>query len=182
MVYFFAMETTRRRFASINSFLATFGFRFAAHNHCSVRFSSMSPTSLALSISRSSSGAMRSSLRASAAVSPLLSVGAPFEFPGFALERLQPLHGVADVSIRRLRSSRLKSNRAHHAATFQCACAPARISRARYVALLRLGNFFQLFRLLQSSVDKAPQFCRAASESARVFASIFSSVSSSSSN
>ena len=71
LVYFLAMDTTRRRLASINSFLACSASASPRWMICSARFSSVRLTSPSLAMSRSSERRVRSSLRASAAVSPL---------------------------------------------------------------------------------------------------------------
>ena len=63
----------------------------------SVRFSSVRPTSLASSMSFSSVRRVRNSLRASAAHVALGHVGAAFQPPRFALERLQPLDRAAHL-------------------------------------------------------------------------------------
>src|SRR6266403_1794942 len=70
LVYFLAMETTRRRLASISSFLACSASASPRSITWSIRFRSVRPVSLETSISRSSVRRERSSLRASVAWSP----------------------------------------------------------------------------------------------------------------
>ena len=77
--------------------LGLLGFRFAAKNDLSVRFRSVRPTSLASSISLSFGAARAQFLARFGGVIALGDVGAALQFPGFALERLQALDGVAHL-------------------------------------------------------------------------------------
>ena len=93
-MYFLAMETTRRRLASISSFLACSASASPRRMICRVRLSSVSPTSLASEISRSSLRRRAQFAARFGGGVALGDVGAALELAGFALERLQALDGV----------------------------------------------------------------------------------------
>ena len=103
----------------------------------------MRPVSLETSISRSSVRRVRSSLRASAALSPLEASARRSSFARFALEGLQPLDGVADLVDQPLFLKQVELDRARQLRHLD---AQARnvILRANVGALLRLRHPLEL--------------------------------------
>ena len=96
-MYFLAMETTKRRLASVSSFLACSASASPRRISCSVRLSSVK-SDLAGDSDLSQFRAARAQFLARFGGSLALGgVGAALEPAGLALERMQPLDGVADL-------------------------------------------------------------------------------------
>src|SRR3984893_11203355 len=123
LVYFFAMETTKRRLASINSFLAWSASASPRWMKVRVRLSSVSPTSLASSIS--------------------------FSSPRRSLKRLQPLDGAAHLVDEPLLFKGIKNDGADGHGNFHAGARHFPLG-ANIRLLFGFRGVVQLHRLLQS--------------------------------
>ena len=147
MVYFFAMETTSRRFASISLFLGLLGFRFATKNHLKSALQ-FGGADLAGDFDFAELLATGAEIFARFGLDiGLRCFDAALELDDFAFEEMNALDGLADFVDQALLFERIEVELAKAAGHLDTGAAQG-VARTQIRTLFRARDFFEFLRLL----------------------------------